>query len=78
MPLLWALRDTLQLRGTKYGCGRGVCGACTVLIDGAAMRSRSRNIFSSIDRRPRGAVVHHADLGETSPWLRDFAPPFLV
>jgi len=36
MPLLWALRDVLQLRGTKYGCGVGRCGICTVLIDGEA------------------------------------------
>jgi len=39
MPLLWVLRDTLELRGTKFGCGRGVCGACTVLLDGVATRS---------------------------------------
>ena len=38
-PLLWVLRDTLDLRGTKYGCGRGVCGACTVHADGQAIRS---------------------------------------
>jgi len=39
MPLLWVLRDELGLVGTKYGCGKGLCGACTVHVDGAAQRS---------------------------------------
>jgi isoquinoline 1-oxidoreductase alpha subunit len=39
MPLLWVLRDLLGLTGTKYGCGEGVCGTCTVLLNGAAIRS---------------------------------------
>jgi isoquinoline 1-oxidoreductase subunit alpha len=39
MPLLWALRDKLGLRGTKFGCGAALCGACTVHIDGQAIRS---------------------------------------
>jgi aerobic-type carbon monoxide dehydrogenase small subunit (CoxS/CutS family) len=39
MPLLWALRDKLDLVGTKYSCGIGVCGACTVLVNGAPIRS---------------------------------------
>jgi isoquinoline 1-oxidoreductase alpha subunit len=39
MPLLWILRDTLGLTGTKFGCGIGQCGACTVHIDGQATRS---------------------------------------
>ena len=39
MPLLWALRDELGLTGTKYGCDRALCGACTVLLDGRAVRS---------------------------------------
>ena len=38
-PLLWALRDASNLTGTKYGCGAGLCGACTVHIDGKAVRS---------------------------------------
>jgi isoquinoline 1-oxidoreductase alpha subunit len=40
-PLLWVLRDSLKLTGTKFGCGIAQCGACTVLIDGQAMRSCS-------------------------------------
>lgn len=39
MPLLWVLRDTLDLTGTKYSCGIGLCGACTVHLDGEAIRS---------------------------------------
>src|SRR5207237_7945400 len=39
MPLLWVLRDELGLVGTKYGCGKGLSGACTVHVDGAARRS---------------------------------------
>jgi len=41
MPLLWVLRDTLGLTGTKFGCGMGLCGACTVHIDGQGVRSCS-------------------------------------
>jgi isoquinoline 1-oxidoreductase alpha subunit len=39
MPLLWVLRDTLSLKGTKFGCGVGACGACTVHLNGMAVRS---------------------------------------
>ncbi len=39
MPLLWVLRDELNIKGPKFGCGAGLCGACTVIIDGEAVRS---------------------------------------
>lgn len=39
MPLLWCLRDVLRLTGTRFGCGQALCGACTVLLDGDAIRS---------------------------------------
>ena len=39
MPLLWALRDELGLTGTKFGCGKGLCGACTIHLDGQPVRS---------------------------------------
>ena len=44
MPLLWYLRDLLQMTGTKYGCGMGLCGACTVHLNGAAVRSCSTSM----------------------------------
>jgi isoquinoline 1-oxidoreductase alpha subunit len=44
MPLLWVLRDTLNMKGTKFGCGIGACGACTVQIDGNATRSCSTQV----------------------------------
>ena len=44
MPLLWVLRDELKITGTKYGCGIAQCGACTVHIDGVAVRSCQRPV----------------------------------
>ncbi|MES2643659.1 MAG: (2Fe-2S)-binding protein [Myxococcota bacterium] len=52
MPLLWALRDVLGLSGTKYGCGEALCGACTVHLDGKAVRSCVTPV-----RRAEGASV---------------------
>jgi isoquinoline 1-oxidoreductase alpha subunit len=51
MPLLWVLRDVLNLRGTKYSCGIAVCGACTVHVDGEAVRSCTTSIASVAGKR---------------------------
>jgi isoquinoline 1-oxidoreductase alpha subunit len=50
MPLLWALRDELNLTGTKFGCGIAQCGACTVHVDGVAMRSCSVPVAAAADK----------------------------
>ncbi|MGH9714999.1 MAG: (2Fe-2S)-binding protein [Candidatus Acidiferrales bacterium] len=50
-PLLWVLRDTLGLTGTKFGCGMALCGACTVHVDGEPMRSCTTRISAVGDRK---------------------------
>ena len=50
-PLLWVLRDQLDLTGTKYGCGRAQCGACTVHVDGEAVRSCSLAVRDAAGKR---------------------------
>ena len=51
MPLLWVLRDILNLRGTKYGCGIGQCGACTVHLGGRAVRSCQTPVAAAADAK---------------------------
>ena len=51
MPLLWALREDLQLTGTKFGCGMALCGACTVHVDGEAVRSCSTPLSAVAGRK---------------------------
>ena len=53
MPLLWVLRDTLDLKGTKYGCGIGQCGACTVHLRGVPARSCMIPVSTRWGRRSR-------------------------
>ena len=50
-PLLWVLRDTLQLTGTKFGCGMGLCGACTVHVDGEPVRSCSTPVSTAVGKK---------------------------
>lgn len=63
-PLLWVLRDALGLTGSKYGCGAGLCGACTVHVDGVAQRS----CVLPIDRLPADATIRTIEgVVETEP-----------
>ncbi len=75
-PLLWVLRDELELTGTKYGCGRGVCGACTVLVDGESRRS-CRAKLSSVEGKSVMTIEGLSPDG-THPlqlaWVRHQAP----
>ena len=77
MPLLWVLRDTLALRGTKFGCGRGICGACTVLVDGAAIRSCVTSV-SSVARQGITTIEGLALGGGLHPvqaaWIEEDVP----
>jgi isoquinoline 1-oxidoreductase alpha subunit len=51
MPLLWYLRDDLQMTGTKFGCGMALCGACTVHLDGAAVRSCMTPMSAAVGKK---------------------------
>jgi isoquinoline 1-oxidoreductase alpha subunit len=74
MPLLWALRQELGMVGTKFGCGMGLCGACTVHVDGAAVRSCSTPVGSlagkkvttieALEQTPVGQALQQAWLDE--------------
>ena len=76
MPLLWVLRDHLGLLGTKYGCGVALCGACTVHIDGTAVRSCTVPVSAAVGKKvvtieglARGGLHH---LQET--WIEHEVP----
>lgn len=75
-PLLWVLRDTLALTGTKYGCGIGQCRACTVHLDGNALPSCSIPVSSVADRHV--TTIEGLGNGELHPlqkaWIEENVP----
>lgn len=70
-PLLWVLRDDLQLTGTKYGCGEGQCGACTVLLDGKAVRSCLTPLSAAVGKKVT-TIEGLASSGSLHPLQRAF------
>ncbi len=86
-PLLWVLRDSLGLTGTKYGCGQSLCGACTVLLDGKAVRSCVTSVSQAVGKRlttieglagPLGQALRAAWIAEEVPQCGYCQPGFLM
>lgn len=71
-PLLWAIRDELDLKGTKFGCGIGQCGACTLHVDGLAIRSCTRSIGSI--RNKKITTIEGLNHPLQAAWIETQAP----
>jgi isoquinoline 1-oxidoreductase subunit alpha len=68
-PLLWVIRDRLHLTGTKYGCGMGVCGACTVHIDGNPERSCSLPVSTAVGKKIE--TIEHLERSRVGKAVQD-------
>jgi len=68
-PLLWVLRDTLQLTGTKFGCGQALCGACTVHLDGQPVRSCSLPVSAAVGQKV--TTIEAADAEKVGKAVQD-------
>lgn len=76
-PLLWIIRDTLDLKGTKFGCGKAACGACTIHVDGTAIRSCSYPVklaegkqITTIEGLGSGDELHPVQ----QAWMEEIVP----
>jgi aerobic-type carbon monoxide dehydrogenase small subunit (CoxS/CutS family) len=75
-PLLWALRDTLGMTGTKFGCGQALCGACTVHVDGKATRSCTMPVSAVAGKKVTTieGLSAHSDHPVQKAWLEHDVP----
>jgi isoquinoline 1-oxidoreductase alpha subunit len=76
MPLLWFLRDELEFTGTKFGCGKGLCGACTVHVNGQATRSFVTPVSSLINKKITTieGLSENGDHALQKAWLNNKVP----
>lgn len=77
MPILWALRDIVGLKGTKFGCGMGLCGACTVHLDGQPIRSCTTTISAASQGQLITTIEGLSDNGTAAlqqAWMEERVP----
>jgi isoquinoline 1-oxidoreductase subunit alpha len=75
-PLLWVIRDHLHMTGTKFGCGAGLCGACTVHLDGVAVRSCQTQVSHAVGKRVTTieGLSQHGDHPVQKAWVAEQVP----
>ena len=75
-PLLWIIRENLNMTGTKFGCGAGLCGACTVHLDGVAVRSCQTSLSDAVGKRITTieGLSEHSDHPLQKAWIAEQVP----
>jgi isoquinoline 1-oxidoreductase subunit alpha len=75
-PLLWAIREELQMTGTKFGCGAGLCGACTVHLNGEAVRSCQTSVADAVGKKITTieGLSEHGDHPLQKAWIAEQVP----
>jgi isoquinoline 1-oxidoreductase subunit alpha len=75
-PLLWIIRENLQMTGTKFGCGGGFCGACTVHLDGVAVRSCQTHLGDAVGKKITTieGLSEHGDHALQKAWIAEQVP----
>jgi isoquinoline 1-oxidoreductase alpha subunit len=75
-PLLWVIREELQMTGTKFGCGAGLCGACTVHLNGEAVRSCQTSVADAVGKKITTieGLSEHSDHPLQKAWIAEQVP----